>query len=110
MSQWDTIKTIKDTMNVRQVAQDTADFIIMDLESEGYKARLDKNGSKNPKKWKIVPDKEYTKEQIKEFERIKNEKRELYFRRTKDQINQMKESLGLKIKKKNKHIGKQLLK
>jgi len=51
-------------MNVRQVAQDTADFIIMDLESEGYKARLDKNGSKNPKKWKIVPDEEYTKEQL----------------------------------------------
>jgi len=72
MSQWDTIKIIKDTMNVRQVAQDTADFIIMDLESEGYKARL----------------------------RIKNEKRDFYFSRTRQQINDMKAALGLKRKPK----------
>jgi len=50
MSQWDTIKTLKDTMNIRQIAQDTADFIIMDLESEGFMARLDKNGSRRPTK------------------------------------------------------------
>ena len=102
MSQWDTIKTIKDTMNVRQVAQDNADFIIMDLESEGFKARLDKNGSRRPKNWKIVPDDEYSREQLKEFERIKNEKRDLYFDRTRNQINQMKEALGLKIRHKVK--------
>jgi len=96
------IKTIKDTMNVRQVAQDTADFIIMDLESEGFKARLDKKGSKRPKNWKIVPDEEYTREQLIDFERIKNEKRDFYFTRTRNQIDQMKEALGLKIKHKVK--------
>jgi hypothetical protein len=100
MSQWDTIKTLKDTMNIRQIAQDTADFIIMDLESEGFMARLDKNGSRRPKNWKIVPDEEYTREQLIDFERIKNEKRDFYFSRTRQQINDMKAALGLKRKPK----------
>jgi len=100
MSQWDTIKTLKSTMNIRQIAEDTADFIIMDLESEGFKARLDKKGSKRPKNWKIVPVEDYTREQLIEFERIKNVKRDFYFSRTKRQINDIKESLGLKRKPK----------
>jgi len=87
-------------MNIRQIAEDTADFIIMDLESEGFKARLDKKGSKRPKNWKIVPVEDYTREQLIEFERIKNVKRDFYFSRTKRQINDIKESLGLKRKPK----------
>lgn len=102
MSQWDTIKILKNQMNIKQVANDIADFVIMDLEDEGFKARLEKNNSKKPKNWKIVPIGEYSKSEINKFNKIKDERTEFYKQRTKNQINQMKESLGLKIRIKNK--------
>lgn len=87
------VNMLRKQMNVKQIAEDTADFIIYDLEKKGFKAKLEKNNSKKPKNWKIIPIEKLTPEQQKEFEQIKNEKRDFYFTRTKEQIKQMKKAI-----------------
>jgi len=97
MSQWDTVKTLLQTMNKREVSEQIAELVIMDLENAGYKAKLDKHDSKNPKKWKIVPDEDLSKDDLIEFNEIKDIKQDIYIERFVGQIKEMRKALIGKI-------------
>ena len=88
MSSWDMIKSMKP----RQMAEDMANMIIEDLEEEGFKAKLVKKGWA-PSKWKIEPIDDLTGDELHDFNYIKDQRQELYKRRTMDQIKQMRKSI-----------------
>jgi hypothetical protein len=84
-------------MNKREVSEQVAELVIFDLENAGYKARLEKNDSRNPKKWRIVPDEELSKEDLIDFNEIKDTKQEIYIERFVQQIKQMRKALMGKV-------------
>ena len=88
MSSWDMIKSMKP----RQMAEDMANMIIEDLEEEGFKAKLVKKGWAISK-WKIEPIDDLTEDELQEFNFIKEQRQELYKKRTMDQIEQMRKSI-----------------
>lgn len=87
------LNNLRKQLNIKQMAEDTASFIIRDLNKAGYNAKLEKNNSKKPKNWKITPTDTLTQKQKEEFERIKKEKQDLYLGRTQDSIKQMRNAL-----------------
>ena len=97
MSQWDTVRTLLQTMNKKEVSEQVAELVIFDLEEAGYKAKLEKNGSKNPKKWKIVPDENLSKDELIDFNEIKDTQQEIYIERFVQQIKEMRKALIGKV-------------
>jgi len=89
VSQWQMIKTMA---NPKQVVEDIAEMVIYELEQAGYRAKLVKH-KRNISSWKIEPTDDLDAIQLKEFNKIKQEKTEEYKAMTKASIQNMRSRL-----------------
>lgn len=93
MSQWQMINMLRQQLNVKQMAEDMAMFVIDDLKAEGFNAKLVKHNAKKPKTWKIVPVDVLTDKEQKRFDKIKEEQVTFYRDNKISQIKEIKKSI-----------------
>lgn len=93
MSQWQMIKMLKQQLDVKQMAEDMAAFVIEDLKMEGFDAKLVKHNPKKPKTWKIIPVNMLNAEDQKRFDKIKEEQVTFYRDSKISQIKDIKKSI-----------------
>jgi len=74
MSMLDQLKIARESINTKNIAEDMAYFVMHDLEKAGFQSILVKPHEKKPKTWRIIPKDELDEEQMKEYQRLKEER------------------------------------
>ena len=87
------INMLRQQLNVKQMAEDMANFVIDDLKEEGFSAKLVKHNPKRPKTWKIVSIDELNDKDQKKFDKIKEEQVTFYRDSKISQIKDIKKSI-----------------
>lgn len=87
------IRTAKDAMNIRYIAEDMAFMVMEDLKEAGFNCELKKGHPKKVKTWKIVPTDKLDDDKQQEFDKIKDERTEWWRKYKKDQLKQLKQSM-----------------
>ena len=93
MSQWQMIKMLRQQLDVKQMAEDMAEFVIEDLKEEGFDAKLVKHNPKKPKTWKIISVNMLNDEDQERFDKIKEEQVTFYRDNKISQIKDIKKGI-----------------
>jgi len=72
MTPFETLKQIKDTYGIKAVAERMITFVQEDLLDEGYET-VWINKKQSYKNWRLVPKDKMSPEELKKFERLKEE-------------------------------------
>lgn len=87
------INDLRKQLNVKQIAEDMATFVIEDLKEEGFDAKLIKHNEKKPQTWKIVPCNELSEEDMLRFNELKEEFVTMYRDGKLDYLKSMKKAV-----------------
>ena len=90
-----TMKTVRELTNFKQIREDIATFVIKDLEAEGFEPKLVKFRLKwywffTKRVWRIVPKNTLSDEDQTRFDKIKNEQTEVYKNSKLEQLKEIK--------------------